>query len=58
MRTHPRLRRDRRWIIARLWAYPVAAATIVLIVVGWTQPEMLQREFIDGQPVPRVVVER
>ena len=58
LRPHPRLRRDRRWIITRLWAYPTLAVCAVFAVVGWTQPELLEREFVDGQPVPRVVVEQ
>lgn len=57
-RPHSRLRRDRWWIITRLWTYPTLAVCAVFAVVGWTQPEMLQRDYVDGQPVPRVVVER
>jgi len=29
----------------------------VFVVVGWTQPEMLDRDYVDGNPVPRVVVD-
>lgn len=57
MRPHSRLRRDRRWIITRLWAYPALAVASVYVVVGWTQPEIIGRDYIDGYPVPRVVVD-
>jgi len=57
-RPHPRLRRDRRTIITRLWAYPTLAVCAVFVVVGWTQPETLNREHVDGRPTPRVVVEQ
>ena len=29
----------------------------VFVVVGWTQTEMLDRDYVDGNPVPRVVVD-
>jgi len=48
MRPHPRLRRDRRWTLARLWAYPALAVASVFAFIGWTQPEMIDREYVDG----------
>lgn len=53
-RPRARLRRDRRWIITRLWASTLAT----LAIVGWTRPDMLHREYVDGEPLPRVVVDR
>lgn len=57
-RPRARLRRDRRWIITRLWAYPTLATLATLAIVGWTRPDMLHREYVDGEPLPRVVVDR
>ncbi|OQO89950.1 hypothetical protein B1813_19115 [Saccharomonospora piscinae] len=55
MRPHPRLRRDLRHSLTRLWAYPLIGVAAVFAVVGWTQPDMLTDEYVDGRPVPRVV---
>lgn len=51
---HPRLRRTRRDILARLIAWPLIAAGITITAIGFTQPEALT----GVAPVQRVVIDR
>lgn len=38
---HPRERRDRVDIAARIIAWPVIAVSLVMMAIGWTRPEIL-----------------